>query len=302
MVGVSERPGPSKRPRIAGELGASRVLVFDSATYVQGHFAEKPASGDDVIVSASYAGVYCAKLVAPYGRRGAIGVDCNIGKDGAGIAGLWYYEALDIPAAAAGVATVELGNGADLYESGVISRVNGPAEAVGVRPGQTVEVAAALMLRGERESRVPGEVPRWVVEQGDDDGDVVCIDSIADASLEDRDRNVLCTAGHTGRSVVIYIRRFHPRGFICSDGGGAKNDSGLSALWDVDDEIPGAAVDAMTARMGDGRSTYYDGIVSACNAAAGRCGVRARMPATEAAHLMLVGSADQGPATQDDHD
>ena len=36
--------------------------------------------------------------------RAAIGLDCAIGKDGAGIAGLWYYEALGVPAAAADVA------------------------------------------------------------------------------------------------------------------------------------------------------------------------------------------------------
>ena len=53
----------------------------------------------------------------------AIGLDCAIGKDGAGVSGLWYYEALNIPAAAADVMTAEMGNGLDLHDYGVISRV-----------------------------------------------------------------------------------------------------------------------------------------------------------------------------------
>jgi hypothetical protein len=117
---------------------------------------------------------------------------------------------------------------------------------------------------------------------------VVCTDSIAFALPEDRDRNVLCTAGHTGRSVVDYFRRFRPWGFICSDGGIGKNRSGISALDEVDaDGIAGASVDAMSARMGDGQSTYFDGVISAMNRTAHAKGVRVGQPAREAAALLL---------------
>ena len=37
--------------------------------------------------------------------KAVIGLDCAIGKDGAGVAGLWYYEALGIPSAAVDVMT-----------------------------------------------------------------------------------------------------------------------------------------------------------------------------------------------------
>ena len=287
-------------PTTARQVGEDRIMVFDSATYVDAHYARDPAPGRDVVVNCSYAGVYCAKHVAPHAPLGAIGVDCGIGKDGAGVAGLWFYEALGIPAAAANVVDVELGNGPDLYACGVITRVNQAAEAIGVVVGSTVADAAAKMLHPEPVvDESPGPVPRWIVEAGDGDGDVVCIDSIADALPEDADRNVLCTAGHTGRSVVVYIEGFRPRGFICSDGGGAKNDSGVSALRVVEDTIPGAAVDAQTARMGDGRSTYFDGVISAHNDAARRLGVRVGMPATEAAHLMLVGTTSPTSAGEE---
>ena len=72
------------------------------------------------------------------GKKGTVAVF------GAGIAGLWYYEALDLPAAAADVATVELGVGIDLYETGVISVVNTPAATCGLERGMSVRDACSL--------------------------------------------------------------------------------------------------------------------------------------------------------------
>jgi len=126
--------------------GTRKIVVLDSATFVGRHLeADGVDSGKTVIVSASYSGVYCARLVQRAGPIGAIGIDCGIGKDGAGVAGLWYFEALAIPAAAADIATVELGNGVDLWEAGKISRSNWLAHALGVVAGMTVKDAAHLL-------------------------------------------------------------------------------------------------------------------------------------------------------------
>ena len=65
-------------------LEAGRVLVFDSATYVEGHVAATPGIAGDVVVNASYSGVLCARMVMSAKPRAAIGLDCAIGKDGAG--------------------------------------------------------------------------------------------------------------------------------------------------------------------------------------------------------------------------
>src|SRR5215217_7589673 len=107
-------------PRIV-DSAAGRVLVFDSATYVQDHVAHEPHTAGDVVVNAAYTGVLCARMVMSARPRAAIGLDCAIGKDGAGIAGLWFYEALGVPAAAADVMTAEMGNGDDLYQNGIVS-------------------------------------------------------------------------------------------------------------------------------------------------------------------------------------
>src|SRR3546814_20906433 len=73
---------------------------------------------------------------------------------------------------------------------------------------------------------------------------IVCTDSIAFALPEDID-NVLVTAGHTGRSAVPYLLKARPYGFICSDGGMARDRSGVLGLDAANEEgLPGATVDA----------------------------------------------------------
>jgi hypothetical protein len=266
-----------------------RILVFDSATYVGDFVAAHPDAAGDCIVNASYAGVLCAKMVIAAKPLFVIGLDCAIGKDGAGVAGLAFYEALDIPAAAADVMTAEMGNGRDLYEEGIISRVNDSAEKLGIKAGMTVRDAADAMLSGALRPQHWDPARREVMVTDEATGrSIVCTDSIAFALPEDKNRNVLCTAGHTGRSVVGYFREYRPWAFICSDGGIGKNESGVSALADVEaDGIPGASVDALTARMGDGHSTYLDGIISAVNAPAAAKGVYVGQTAIEAAKLLL---------------
>ena len=269
------------------ETAAGRTLVFDSATHVESYVAAHPCSGD-MVVAASYAGVLCARMVMTAKPRAVIGLDCAIGKDGAGIAGLWYYEALDVPAAAVDTNTAEMGNGADLYDNGIVSRVNDCAQRLGIAPGMRAKDVAEAFKTGALKPQHFDPTRRLVVQTNAQGRSIVCTDSIAFALPEDRERNVLCTAGHTGRSVVDYFRQFRPWAFICSDGGVGKNNSGISALQDVEaDGIAGASVDALTARMGDGQSTYFDGVISAVNSVASAKGVRVGQTAREAAALLL---------------
>jgi hypothetical protein len=261
-----------------------RVVAIDSAYHV-----DERNTGRDVVVSASYSGVLPARFVADRRPRAAIGLDCGIGPEGAGIAGLWFYEALGIPAATADVSTILLGDGVDVVEHGRISRVNAVAAACGVEIGMGVHEAALLLLRTDPVLRAPDEVTnRTVVETGPGGRAVVCTDSIAFGTDADRDTNVLVTAGHTGRSAVPYLRTVHPWGFICSDGGRGRDGSGMAGLAIVEaDGLAGATVDARTARMGDGLSSYHDGVISAANGPARERGVEVGMPAARAAHLLL---------------
>jgi hypothetical protein len=261
-----------------------RVMAMDSAYDVV--LANR---GRDVVVNASYCGVLPARFIAEQRPRGAIGVDCGVGPAGASIAGLWYLEALQIPAAVADVMTVKLGDGVDLHTHGVVSHANQPALDCGVRAGMPVREAALRMLAAEPYAApaAANVTNRQVMEQGPDGRQVVCTDSIAFGLPEDS-RNVLVTAGHTGRSAVPYLLRVRPFGFICSDGGKGREDAGVAGLAMVESEgLAGATVDARRARMGDGLSSYRDGVISAVNALALAAGVRVGMPAAQAASLLL---------------
>lgn len=272
-----------------GDRDAGRVVVLDSATHSHLHARSTDFLTGDVVVNASYAGVYCAHLLDETRPSGVIGLDCGIGKDGAGIAGLWYFEAKGVPAAAAAIENLEHGNGRDLYENGVISRVNGFATALGITPGTTVQDAAKRMRARRDEGLALDFHNRETVFKGPHGHDVVCTNSIADALPEDAGRNVLCTAGHTGRSVVPYILEFRPYGFICSDGAMGRDGSGISALAPANEAgIPGAAVSAESARMGDGHSTYFDGVISAANPLALAAGVAVGQSASHAAQLLAL--------------
>lgn len=259
-----------------------RILAVDSAYHVL-----PENRGRDVIVNASYCGVLPARFLGAQAPRGAIGVDCGVGPGGASIAGLWYLEALNVPAAVADVMTVRLGDGVDLHDAGVISFVNRPAQDCGVEPGQRVSEAARLMLENDPAAPVAGDVThRTDVDTGTGGRRIVCTDSIAFGLPEDVE-NVLVTAGHTGRSAVPYLLKIRPFGFICSDGGGGREESGRAGLNIVEDHgLAGATVDARLAMMGDGLSSWHDGIISGANRLAREAGVAVGMTAKVAARLL----------------
>lgn len=259
-----------------------KVVACDSAYHVV------PGNrGRDVVVNASYCGVLPARFLGAEAPRGVIGVDCGVGPGGASIAGLWYLEALNIPAAVADVMTVCLGDGVDLHDRGVISYANRPAQDCGVSSGMSVADAAIAMLENDPGSPNAAQVTnRTVVDRGQSGRKIVCTDSIAFALPEDTD-NVLVTAGHTGRSAVPYLLKAAPHGFICSDGGGGRDGSGRAGLDAANEHgIAGATVDARRAAMGDGISSYRDGVISGANSLARDAGVEIGMPASEAARRL----------------
>lgn len=261
-----------------------RVMCMDSA-YDVGEINRDR----DVCVNSSYCGVLPARFIAEHRPRAAIGMDCGVGPEGSAIAGLWYLEGLGIPAAVADVMTAHLGDGVHLYEHGVISFVNQLALDCGVVAGMSVRDAAAMLLDNDPVDATASEITnRTVMETAADGRCVVAADSIAFGTSEDTDRNVLVTAGHTGRSSVPYLRRCRPFGFICSDGGRGMDDSGMAGLYIVEvDGLAGATVDARRARMGSGLSHYHDGIISAANSLAVAAGVEIGMPCPQAAGLLL---------------
>lgn len=275
--------------RVAEERDGRRIVVMDSARWVNEGNRDR-----DVVVAASYVGVLPARMMAVHGPRGIVGHDACVGAEGAGIAGLWYLEALGIPAATADGMSAELGNGADLLGEGAISHLNFPAERVGVVEGMSVLEAARLMRDVDASDvEVGNKIRRELVEEHPSGRRVVVTDSIVWAYPEDENRSVLVTAGHTGRSGAKFLIEAKPWGFICHDGGRAKSDSGTSGLWTAQGAgLAGACVDGRTAPIGDAFRSYEHGLISVCNDLAAARGVVEGMPVKQAASLLLEGGRD----------
>lgn len=282
--------------RIMLALEDAHVVALDSAYHV-----DDVNRGRDVVVTASYSGVLPARFIAEKAPAGAIGLDCAVGPEGASIAGLWYLEALGLPAATVDVREVVLGDGVDVFTHGHISYLNQPARDLGVSEGQSVEEAARAMLSGSAAPAAAAEVTnRRTMIEHPSGRTVVCTDSIAFGLPEDKGATVLVTAGHTGRSAVPYLEDVLPHAFICSDGGMGRDRSGVAALAVLDDQgVPGAAVDARTARMGDALSSWSTGVISAVNDLARRAGVTEGMSCRDAAERLVAWAPD---AKESDHE
>ena len=283
---------PEDHPQeLAAEHDGCKVMLMDSARYCD------ERNTDDVVIAASYCGVLPVRLIAPHRPRGVIAHDVGIAADGSGIAGLWYLEAIGIPAASVAAESAELGQGRDMYDAGVISRVNILAERCGVEMGMPVARAAELLATRDPGNREATTKVRRETKESDGRGhSIVVTDSIVFALPEDS-ANVLVTAGHTGKTGAVFIEAVSPRGFICADGGPAKNGSGTSGLAALDESgLPGACYDVSTAAMGDAFDAWERGLVSAANELARARGVRPGQTVRTAAALLLADDAALGDA------
>ncbi len=128
--------------------------------------------------------------------------------------------------------------------------------------------------------------PRVVLETAD--GRVVLVDSMLFARPGNRN-DVMCAGSHGGRVNMARALEIRPRGALFSDGGGAREGSGVAGLPMLDGgDVAAATVDAMRARIGDPASTWADGVISAVNETARRTGVAVGQPARTAARAMLA--------------
>jgi hypothetical protein len=223
-----------------------------------------------VVVGGSHAAVYAAYLSVKAGARAAIQHDAGIGRDEAGIGGLAWAERHGMAMAAVATASARIGDGADMLGRGIISRVNALARACGVAPGQPVADAVELLKAAQWPHAKAEELAegRALV-----DG-IVCADSI---SLGDsRDTGLVVASGsHGGLPAGETARTFRPRLALFNDAGFGADRAGAAGLPVLDAAgIAGATVAAQSARIGDGRSTLTQGVLSAVNQTAYRLGAR----------------------------
>lgn len=265
---------------------ADGIFLVDTITKLFDHHREA------VVVGGSHGGVYAGYCAAKGGVRAVILNDAGIGRDEAGIGSLRYLDGLELAAATAGSMSCRIADAADMWANGVVSHVNRTAERLGCAPGESVaECAERLRAATVSPIAVPtlGE-SRFVISERPGEPTVVGIDSAGLFRPDDAGR-VVVTGSHGGlvggradTSVPagVYAATFN-------DAGGCKDGSGFARLRTLDERgIAGATVSHATARIGDARSAYADGILSHVNETAAKLGGAVGMPLRELVERLLT--------------
>jgi len=253
------------------------IVVADSITRVG------PEAAGAVVVNASHGGVYAAWLAAKLRAAAAIFNDAGVGRDRAGIGGLDYLEQYAIAAATVGHETARIGDGADMMANGVITHANAPAASLGVRPGQSCRDAAAALQQARPTHRALPEALEASFLLIAEPPQVWALDS-ASLVLPEHRHAIVITGSHGGLlgNRPETALKYDVLGALYNDAGIGKDAAGISRLPALDARgIAAATVAAASARIGDARSTYEDGIISRINARAASLGLREGVSARE---------------------
>jgi hypothetical protein len=254
------------------------IVVADSITRV----APEAAAGA-VVVNASHGGVYAAYLAAKLQAAAAIFNDAGVGRDRAGIGGLDYLQELGIAAATVGHGTARIGDGADMMASGIVTHANALAASLGVSPGQSCRDAAVALQQARPADRAPPEALEAAFLLIPEAPQVWALDS-ASLVLPEHKAAIVVTGSHGGLlgGRPETALKYDVLAALYNDAGIGKDEAGTSRLPALDARgIAAATVSAASARIGDARSTYEDGIISRVNARAAALGLREGLSARE---------------------
>ncbi len=262
------------------------IVLRDSVTKTE------PGDVGCVMVTGSHGGVYAVNLAARAGARAAIFNDAGPGKDRAGVAGLDTLQALGLAAAAVAHDSARIGDAGDAWARGVLSAVNDLAAALGCTIGQPCAEAARALRAATPPERIPPKAAEAVTLLLDRPGEpeVWALDSAALVGPEHVGQ-VLLIGSHGALlggdpAAVLGVAALAA---VYNDAGIGMDEAGVSRLPALDARgIAGATVAAASARIGEGRSTYADGVISRVNQTAAALGGRVGMTAIEFVEAVLA--------------
>ena len=141
-----------------------------------------------------------------------------------------------------------------------------------------------------------------VVHEGSE-GRVVLLDSLTHCDERLSVHDVVVTGSFAGPLAFGFALECGVRALVAHAAGVGLDGAGIAGLaLAARFALPATAVETMSARLGDGRSVYHDGIVAFVNAEAEGLDVHAGMPASVAARRLLAappGRATPGLAVAD---
>jgi hypothetical protein len=258
------------------------ILIADSVTRLG------PEHVGSVLVAGSHGGVYAACLAALAGSRAVILNDAGVGLDQAGIAGLAYLDGYAMAAATIGHDTARIGDGADMARRGIVSHVNAAAARLGCAPGQACLAAAERMTAAPLPASRPPALAetRHLLRDAPGEVKIWALDSASLVRPDDAGQIVL--VGSHGGGPPANALKADCRAAIFNDAGIGIDGAGIARLPVLDGRgIAAATVAAASARIGDGRSIWQTGIVSALNTGAAAAGGRVGMTAQALMHHLL---------------
>ena len=241
-----------------------------------------------VLVAGSHGGSYCGYLAALAGLRGVIFNDAGVGLDNAGIGALDYLQRLGMAAATVAHTSARIGDGTDMLARGQISHCNATASSLGCVVGQSCRDAAEVMQQG---TAFEGDAPTYLETRKllrDAPVRVIACDSASLVKANDVDA-IIITGSHGGRLAGRpgYGLAVQARGAVFNDAGVGVDMAGIQRLEILDrNATPAVTVDAMTARIGDARSAWENGIISHINKQATKRGVTVGMTVPTFAELL----------------
>jgi hypothetical protein len=268
----------------------SPVLIADSITRVGAEAAGA------VVVNGSHGGVYAAYVAAKLRVAAAVFNDAGVGRDAAGIGGLEYLEGLGIPAAAVGHDTARIGDGADMMERGVITHVNAPAVALGCRPGAACRDAAVALQQASPRAGEPPPALEAAFRLIDEPPLVWALDSASLVGAEHAG-TIVVTGSHGGLlgGRPETALKAEALAALFNDAGIGIEEAGVTRLPALDDRgIAAGTVAASSARIGDARSTYEDGILTRVNRRAAALGIAPGVSAREFVAIVRRAAAETG--------
>jgi hypothetical protein len=120
---------------------------------------------------------------------------------------------------------------------------------------------------------------------------IVVTDSVTFCDERVGPTDVVVAGSFAGAISLGFVLERGVRGLVAHEAGPGRDAAGISGLPLADRlGVPAAAVETMSARIGDGASVMDDGVVSHANAHAATLGVRPGLAAAVAARLMLAGA------------
>lgn len=240
-------------------MGRHLILV-DSVTRL-GH------NVSTLVITGSHGAVYAAYVAASRGATAIIFNDAGGGRDDAGYSGLAWLDDLGIAAATVGHDTARIGDAVDTLRRGVITHVNHAGTVLGCTVGAPSAVAARLFEGAEPLNRdvPPIRESRHLVREGQPG--IWALDSVSLVRQSDTGQ-ILVTGSHGALLGGHAKEALHVDALaaVYNDAGMGIDAAGVGRLAALNGRgIAAATVYHLSARIGDGMSTYNDGVVSAMN-------------------------------------